>query len=127
MKTIEKGRPQKGWSKELRCTGAGNGGGGCGALLLVEKPDIYQNEITIYNTFTCKECGVETDIHDNLPFIPPGKTAWSRRRGKEVEELYEASKAFLDSPGPSKMLMCSHGIHRGDYCSECKGVIGEEQ
>jgi methionyl-tRNA synthetase len=57
--------------------------------------------------------------------------------GTGGEEMYKTSKAFLasrghvlvkivDIPGPSKMLMCSHGIHRGDYCSECKHLIGEE-
>lgn len=35
MKVLEKGREQRGWSKECRCTGNGNGGGGCNALLLV--------------------------------------------------------------------------------------------
>lgn len=60
------------------------------------------------------------------------------RGGLGGEELYEASKAFLaerghvlikivDIPGPSRMLMCSHGTHRGDYCSECKHLIGEEE
>ena len=38
MKVLEKG---PGWSMEVRCTGAGNGGCGCGARLLVERGDIY--------------------------------------------------------------------------------------
>jgi hypothetical protein len=74
MKVIKKGRKQKGWSKEFKCTGKGNGGGGCGAILLVSKGDIYQTSShhydgssDYYNTFTCPCCRVETDI-DNLPF-----------------------------------------------------------
>ena len=70
MKVIEKGRAQKGWSKEYNCTGAGNGGGGCNALLLVEFGDIYKtfrhcyDETDTFYTFQCVSCGVETDIKD---------------------------------------------------------------
>lgn len=47
MKIIKEGRKQTGWSKELTCTGKGNGGGGCGAVLLVEQTDLY-------NTFSTR-------------------------------------------------------------------------
>jgi hypothetical protein len=74
MKTLEPGRPQKGWAKELVCTGDGNGGGGCGAKLLVEEADVfrtmsnhYDGSTDYYNTFKCCECGVLTDI-GNVPF-----------------------------------------------------------
>lgn len=73
MKVLEKGRPQKGWAKELLCTGQGNGGGGCGAKLLVEKDDLYQTSSSVYNetdyyvTFRCPECGVQTDTTET-PF-----------------------------------------------------------
>ena len=76
MKVIKKGRPQKGWSKEFECTGAGNRGGGCGAILLVEQADIFPTyrsalgETETFNTFECSECGVYTDIKDLLPFVP---------------------------------------------------------
>ena len=73
MKVLKKGRPQRGWSKELECTGAGNGGGGCGARLLVEIGDVFETErscmgrdIDYFVTFRCSECGVLTDI-DNVP------------------------------------------------------------
>jgi len=67
MKTL---KPGKAWSKKVKCTGQGNGGGGCGALLLIEKEDLYQtsrecygdNCPTYYTTLMCQECGVETDI-----------------------------------------------------------------
>ena len=42
METIKKGRPQKGWTKKYKCTGAGNKGGGCGAMLLVSQRDLYR-------------------------------------------------------------------------------------
>lgn len=69
MKVLEKG---PGWSMEVRCTGAGNGGCGCGARLLVERGDIYLTHSydyggghDIYYTIRCPECNVETDIDDN--------------------------------------------------------------
>lgn len=69
MKVLAKGRIQQGWSIETTCTGAGNGGGGCGAKLLVEQPDIhltqshsYDGSSDEYATFECSACGVRTDL-----------------------------------------------------------------
>ena len=68
MKIIEPGRPQKGWAKEFKCTGEGNYGGGCGAVLLVEHGDLYVTHRYCYTehdtfiTFRCVACRVETDI-----------------------------------------------------------------
>lgn len=69
MKVLKKGRPQSGWSTEQKCTGAGNGNGGCGAELLVEIGDIfttYSNPMgrdpNWFLTFECPECHVLTDI-----------------------------------------------------------------
>lgn len=68
MKVIKEGSGQKGWSKKFECSGAGNDGGGCGAVLLVEQGDLFKttsharNETTTYVTFKCCECGVLTDI-----------------------------------------------------------------
>lgn len=70
MKVIKKGRPQKGWAQECKCTGAGNGGGGCGAMLLVEIGDVFEtqrncmHETDYFTTFRCPECQVLTDISD---------------------------------------------------------------
>lgn len=72
MKVIKKGRAQKGWAKEYACTGSGNGGGGCGAKLLVEEGDLFMtmrnclHETDYFVTFECSECGVLTDI-DGYP------------------------------------------------------------
>lgn len=66
MEVIRKG---VGWSKKVKCTGYGNGGGGCGAVLRIEEGDIY--ETTNYErdggrefcrTIECPQCGKETDI-----------------------------------------------------------------
>jgi hypothetical protein len=75
-----------------RCTGDGNGGGGCGALLLVEEADIFhtesyaRDEMTRYATFMCSECGVLTDFDDGE--VPshvwdraPSQKAWKERHG----------------------------------------------
>jgi hypothetical protein len=76
VKVLEKGRGQRGWSTEATCTGKGNGGGGCGAKLLVEQADIFETthtdmkmETDHFATFKCVECGVLTD----LPAMPPFK------------------------------------------------------
>lgn len=69
MEIIKKGRDQKGWSEEFTCSGKGNGGGGCGAVLLVSQLDLYSTQSSSYDgsteyytTFSCPCCGVETDV-----------------------------------------------------------------
>lgn len=90
MKVIKPGRRQKGWSVETVCTGTGNGGGGCGAKLLVEEGDLFKttsqarDETTAYVTFKCSACGVLTDLGERvrpphrvvaaLPVRNPGST-----------------------------------------------------
>jgi hypothetical protein len=90
VKVLKKGRAQKGWATEATCTGSGNGGGGCGAKLLVEEGDLYhteshcRDETDVYTTFMCPECEVETDLPDGK--VPsrvleklPSKKSWLRR------------------------------------------------
>jgi hypothetical protein len=84
MKVIKKGRKQQGWSHEFTCIGRGNGGGGCGAVLLVSEGDIYQTSSSHYDgstdyyyTFRCPCCTVETDIDTSKVSVP---RASSRRR-----------------------------------------------
>lgn len=83
MKVIQKGRRQKGWAAEIACTGSGNGGGGCGALLLVEEADLFRTSHTDYGgdtdhftTFACPECGVLTDVDapDRVAIEARGRT-----------------------------------------------------
>jgi non-canonical (house-cleaning) NTP pyrophosphatase len=73
MKVLKEGSGQQGWSTKSTCTGKGNGGGGCKAELLVEEVDLYQTSLSDYlgdtdyfATYTCPECGVETDL-ENVP------------------------------------------------------------
>ncbi len=78
MKVLRKGSGAKGWSKKIKCTGDGNGGGGCGALLLVEHSDLlttgshhYDGSSEYYTSFYCSECGVMTDIDHYDGPTPP--------------------------------------------------------
>lgn len=70
MQVLEKGTP---WTYKLKmkCTGKGNGDGGCGAKLLVEPGDIFHTchtdmagDTDYYFTIRCPECAVLTDIPD---------------------------------------------------------------
>lgn len=95
MKIISEGRPQKGWSKEYTCTGAGNGGGGCGAVLLVSQEDFYHTHHydyggghDVYTTFMCPCCGVETDVKDYRgPRGLPDKADWRKQRDVEQDPI----------------------------------------
>jgi len=87
MRVLKKGRAQKGWSTETKCTGAGNGDGGCGAKLLVEEGDLFQTSSSHYDgstdyyvTFKCAACGVLTDL-DNYPNGPRDLPTQAKRRG----------------------------------------------
>jgi hypothetical protein len=72
MKIIEPGRVGEKWSLQHRCTGWGNGGRGCDALLEIEFDDLRYfpgtgGEITWgYRdpavTFKCPCCGELTDL-----------------------------------------------------------------
>jgi hypothetical protein len=85
MKVIQKGRTQTGWAKELVCSGAGNHGGGCGAILMVEQGDLFntfihsRDEREVFVTFRCSECGVLTDTKDFPKGVSfPTKDEWFR-------------------------------------------------
>ncbi len=94
MKIIKKGRQQKGWAEKFECTGKGNGGGGCGATLLVEENDLYTTRSSDYTgdtehfiTFSCLACGVETDIKAPSNVKPhTSKTAWKKATGDSEEK-----------------------------------------
>jgi len=102
MKTIKKGRKQKGWAKEYNCTGKGNKDGGCGALLLIEEGDLFQTYASYmgrdeewFVTFKCENCGVKTDIEDS-PF-----------RARDLPNFKEWEK--------TRPMLC-HGV-----CNSCDG------
>lgn len=87
MKVLKKGRPQKGWAKKSKCTGAGNGNGGCGAKLLIEEGDLfftyshhYDGSSETYITFKCPECTIKTDIKSS---DVPGEVYSKIKKGKK--------------------------------------------
>ena len=68
MKVVEPGNPH-GWSKVFKCTGSGNGGGGCGAKLEVTQDDLFPTSSRSYDgssddyvTFECCACKKWTDV-----------------------------------------------------------------
>lgn len=83
MKVLE--RKEAGWRKQT-CTGYGNGGKGCGSVLLLDLEDVYQTAHTdlggcreTFTTFRCPVCHVETDIKD--PPLPVRDAAARRPNG----------------------------------------------
>ena len=89
MKILREGRQQTGWAKEYKCTGHGNNGGGCGAMLLVEQPDLFHtyrsciDETEVFVTFRCPECGVLTDIKDYPTSRDlPSRNEWEKKNGQ---------------------------------------------
>lgn len=86
MEVLKPGRKQKGWSGTFKCTGGGNGEGGCGAELLVSDGDVYQtvsharDETEHCKTFRCTCCGVETDIDNRAGYgcTPKGRRLTTR-------------------------------------------------
>jgi hypothetical protein len=87
VKVLKSGNGQKEWSTKVTCTGEGNDGGGCGALLLVGRSDLYltqshaRDETMSYVTFKCPECQVETDIEDGMQKVPYAIDLPTPRRG----------------------------------------------
>ena len=92
MKVLKKGRKQRGRAIQLNCTGKGNGGGGCGAKLLVSEYDMFKtyshalHETDTYITFECPECGTATDVekHRVAHFYIAEDKATMRKRKKEL-------------------------------------------
>ena len=68
MKVLEPAQPDK--QIKVRCTGNGNGGGGCQALLAVTAHDVFpttssaMGETDHHKTIQCILCEVWTDVKD---------------------------------------------------------------
>ena len=69
MEVLQKG---KGWHLKEKCTGKGNGDGGCGSLLKIEEQDLfitmnycYDGSSDRYITFQCPVCKWYTDLSDS--------------------------------------------------------------
>ena len=107
MKVLREGRCQSGWSKEYKCTGTGNNGGGCGAVLLIEEPDLFRtfrsciDETEEFTTFKCPQCGVLTDIRDyhktrELPPLAEWEKLRATKKATTALELVLTEKEMDD-------------------------------
>lgn len=100
MKTVKEGRKQGGWTKKFKCSGKGNGGGGCGEKLLVFQTDLYQtNQQSVgdsspeyFITFCCHKCGVETDV-EGVVAKPLGKRPTEKQREEIIRKVAKAMRA----------------------------------
>lgn len=121
MKVLEQGRDQRGWTTEARCTGDGNGNGGCWARLLVEQPDLFKTfsscryDTETFVTFRCMGCGVETDLPKGK--VPPAvvatlptKAEW-KKAARGMDALRQM-KAAIDAESAK---------HHGEY----EGGVGD--
>ena len=92
MKVLQEGNPN-GWEIERKCTGQGNGGGGCGRRLIVIGNDIFVTTDTSYGenyyyyTSKCPYCGIYTDIPEKeIPLVFKEKAMKEYKRIQEKEE-----------------------------------------
>lgn len=83
---------QEGAGQQHTCTGKGNGGNGCGAILGVTKEDIFYTSRMVsrespdyFLTIRCVRCSVETDIAERTykPEDYPSKAEWLARQEKQ--------------------------------------------
>lgn len=95
MKVLKKGRDYQAWTKDLVCSGEGNGKVGCGALLKVTVDDLYNTYAksnivggrNLCITFCCPSCMVESDVYNySGPRTLPDKKTWFEQNG-EIEWL----------------------------------------
>lgn len=94
MKVLETGTKGLNWTMKHRCTGWGNGGGGCEALLEVEKSDLrYFKGVPGDSwgsrdpavTFKCPCCSTLTDL---------GMNDWPK--DYRLLEVYHSSSAWIE-------------------------------
>lgn len=92
-------KPGKGWNLEVTCTGKGNGDGGCGAKLLINKEDIYQTRSydldgfsDRYFTICCVQCGIETDIDEKLIPLIIQRNALTK---EEYDKIHNDEKVLV--------------------------------
>jgi hypothetical protein len=91
MEILKPGQPKE-WTTDVVCTGDGNGGFGCDALLRVNRSDLRYYEGTDYpiarRSAVCMRCPVEgcgrvTDLRSDVwpsrvSELKPFTTAWAR-------------------------------------------------
>jgi hypothetical protein len=96
MKIIKKGVAKE-WSTKDVCTGRGNKGVGCGAILLVGYSDLfkttshsYDGSSESYATFKCPQCLALTDLNPKPPRsydLPDQKTHAANLLKKTAKDI----------------------------------------
>lgn len=128
METVKKGRKQGGWAKKFRCSGDGNEGGGCRAVLLVSQTDLYQTRRQCYGdtspecfvTFCCPECGVETDV-DRVSVKLLGK----RPSEKARKAIARNKKRLVTMQGKKiKVVLGSTNAYKLDAVRKACEILG---
>lgn len=106
MKIIEKSE-RKIWTKQLRCTGFGNGEMGCGSLLEVEHTDLfrttshhYDGSSEDYVTWECPICGEWTDLSAHI-HPPPVQSLPHRSAPSPGEKARASGKPYKLEPEPN--------------------------
>lgn len=116
MRVIKEGTGQKGWAQNFVCTGNGNNGGGCGAVLLVEEQDLFTTHSSHYDgsndsyiTFQCAQCGVLTDIpQSKAPHVSlPNHETWKKKKKNTFAVLNWAGHVAVHD----KLLELGIGSH----------------
>lgn len=86
--------------------------------------------ITLSPCYWCFKTMVNAGITRIVYFeeyrIPPPEDEAAACGVELVNFCHNVLVRIVDVPGPSRMLQCSHGIRRGDYCSKCRRTIGDE-
>jgi hypothetical protein len=87
VRVIKEGKPHE---IKVKCTGAGNGKGGCCAILGVVADDIYhtqssaRDESTEYATVCCPACFILTDVDEKKI---PGGWKWASKKVETPERI----------------------------------------
>lgn len=99
MEVLEKG---SGWSIKERCTGKGNGDGGCNSLLKIQEADLFKTETYCWRsselneeciTFQCPVCNKYTDLDKNkIPYQIRKKLVKKVFKGENTKILKEGKR-----------------------------------
>ena len=92
------GKHHYAWSAVVTC--GQRTGGGCGAVLAIERKDIFTDTVTVDDGLRaekvcclCLSCGSQVEVDDAVDFGKlPDRRAWAEEHPKHVEQAHEASR-----------------------------------
>ena len=132
MRVVKEGHGTNPIIGEFECTGVGNGGGGCKALLEVQLNDLRYYEGSDYPigrrnayTFRCPECGTLTDLaQEDWPVgaqrerVKPFTNKWKNGESEDGGDIVAAS---INPAGESKFS--EETIRSVDEDGNVKGMV----